>query len=268
MKKEMKGYVVCVLAMAMFAGVAQADVTSGLIGHWQLDEGSGSIAYDSAGSHDGSLVVAEVDPLFVSDGVFGGSLDFEGRGDNVENSYVVIGDGGTLDLTGSRTLSTWVRIDNWDSSGWTGIITKGDVAGNYDLIRNGNTGSVGFYVQDKGFVVGSTVVNDGQWHMLTGVLDLAGGVQAMYVDGVLDASANVSGAATASNDQPLLFNGLLDGSTGWDTARWFDGAMDEVRLYDRALTAGDVLELYSVPEPATLVLFGIGSLALLRRRRA
>ena len=264
---KMKRDMVCILAIAMFAGVAQADVTSGLIGHWDMDEGSGAIAYDSAGSNDGTLITPP-EPQFVAGGKFGGAIDFAARGDTTQDNYVDIGDGGTLDLTGSRTISTWVKIDNWDSSGWTGIITKGDVAGNYDLIRNGNTGSVGFYVADNAFVVGSTVVNDGQWHMLTGVLDLEGDVQSMYVDGVLDASAAATLAATTTNDKPLLLNGLDDDPKGWDTARWFEGQMDEVRLYDRALTAADVLELYSVPEPATLVLFGIGSLALLRRRRA
>ena len=269
MEKKMENFVVCVLAIALCAGIAQADITSGLVGHWNMDDGSGAIALDSAGSHNGTLVTPP-DPQFVSGGMFGGAVDFAGRRSGEVDSYVDAGDGGTLDITGDRTISTWVRIDAWapGSAGhWTGIITKGDVVGNYDLIRNGSTNSVGFYIADKNFVVGDDVVDDGQWHMLTGVFDDAG-VMSMYVDGQLDASMSVSAGATTTNDQPLLFNALDDGNTGWDSNRWFDGQMDDVRLYDRALSPDDVIELYSIPEPATMVLFGIGSLALIRRRRA
>jgi hypothetical protein len=47
----------------------------------------------------------------------------------------------------------------------------------------------------------------------------------------------------------------------------FDGAIDDVRIYDRALSGTEVADLYALPEPATLALLALGGLAMLRRRR-
>ena len=234
-------FLVCVLALALYAGVARADITTGLIGHWQMDDGGGATAVDSAGSNDGTLVTPD-NPQFVAGGRFGGAIDFAGG--NTPDSLVEVADDISLDLTGSRTISTWLRLDAWGAN-WTGAITKGDIAGNYDLIRDGSSDNIGFYIADQDFVVGDDNVADGAWHLLTGVYDDAG-TMSMYVDGVLDASAAVTGGATATNDQPLVFNGLNDGNTGWDNTRHNDGQMDDIRLYDRALSAADVLELFNV----------------------
>ena len=265
-KKEKKivGLTACILAITLVCSVAQAqDIETGLIAHWKLDETSGTTAYDSAGSNDGTLAG---DPCWVT-GMVDGALDFPGG-----THYVDCGNDTSLDITGSRSASAWIRVDNWAdplvSDGWDEIVSKGDDEGNFDIIRWSKTDTMGFYVAGATAVRGVTAVKDGQWHLVTGVYDNPAGTLSLYIDGVLDASATcdpdlVIGVNTAN----VRINGLhIPGDPSYDEVRHIDGTIDDVRIYNRALSAADVQAL--VPEPVTMALLGIGSLVLLRRRRA
>jgi Concanavalin A-like lectin/glucanases superfamily/PEP-CTERM motif len=265
MKKKNVGLMVCVLAIALITNVAQAqDITTGLIAHWKLDETSGTTAYDSAGSNDGTLVGS---PAW-GPGKVDGALDFPGG-----THYVDCGNDTSLDITGSRSVAAWIKIDNWASAldptdSWDAIVSKGDAEGNFDLLRNRLADAMAFYVAGATAVRGSIPVKDGQWHLAVGVYDNPAGLVSLYIDGVLDVSASVApNLVIGVNTANVRINGIhVPGDPSYDDRRHIDGMIDDARIYNRALSVGDIQAL--VPEPATMVLLGIGSLALLKRRRA
>jgi Concanavalin A-like lectin/glucanases superfamily len=236
---------VCVLAIVLIAGVAEAqDITTGLIAHWKLDEVSGTTAFDSVGSNDGTLVGS---PAWVP-----GAINFPVAG---EVHHVDCGNDTSLDITGSGSVSAWVQVDSWNGDiSWNRIVSKGGIEGGYELMRGtgADKNGIRFGVYASGaipYVDGTVdVVTDGQWHLVTGVYDNPTGVVSLYIDGVLDNSATFDPDLTINpNDKPVYINGVVDADPAGK--RHFDGRVDDVRFYNRVLTADDVAYMYSLPKP-------------------
>jgi hypothetical protein len=220
--------------------IAAGDVwsfnTGGLVGWWKLDEGSGNTAADAGDKGlDGSLVG---DTSWV-DGIVAGALAFDGDGD-----YVDVGKDPAFDITQQITVSAWIKVNAFNKK-FQAIVTKGDSA--WRLQRNYNNNTLEFAC--SGLVVSGnrwgsihcTVdVNDGMWHHVAGTYD--GSQICLYVDGKLDASSTASGTIKINN-QPVYIGGNSERPD-----RFWNGLIDDVRLYSYALTADEVAEL----EAATL----------------
>jgi Concanavalin A-like lectin/glucanases superfamily/PEP-CTERM motif len=114
---------------------------------------------------------------------------------------------------------------------------------------------------------GTRVLNDGNWHHVVATRQVTGtnSVLSIYVDGTPDATP-----VTLPSTQPLTSNpNVAIGGNTLDN-RYFTGQMDEVALYNVALTAAQVQAHYitAVPEPLTpLALIGLASLAVQAARR-
>ncbi|MCK5269523.1 MAG: hypothetical protein KAJ46_02010, partial [Sedimentisphaerales bacterium] len=157
------------------------DIEAGLIAHWKLDETSGTIAYDSVGSNNGTFVGS---PTWIAGAPEGlnptGAADFDCTS-STDARYIDCGDGAALDITGDRSLAAWFRIDNWNAE-WTGLVTKGANDGSYNLIRSkydavygGSNDGIAFQVKgmdgspsSQQVVRGEINVTDGQWHHAVG----------------------------------------------------------------------------------------------------
>jgi uncharacterized protein DUF4038/concanavalin A-like lectin/glucanase superfamily protein/uncharacterized protein DUF5060/collagenase-like protein with putative collagen-binding domain len=211
-----------------------------LVAHYKLDDGSGSVvALDSAGSNNGTLVGSPTWVAGAPDGLNPtGAIDFPVAG---EVHHVDCGD---LDIiSGSGSVSAWVQVDSWNGDiSWNRIVSKGGIEGGYELMRNNKENTIRFGVFASGeipYVDGTVdVVTDGLWHLVTGVYDNSG-VISLYIDGVLDNFETcTSGLTINPNDKHVFINGL-DGS---DPAgeRHFDGRVDDVRIYDYALSDSEV----------------------------
>jgi len=197
-----------------------------LVAHWKLDETEGTTASDSSGNdNDGSLIG---DPAWVD-----GALLFDGDGD-----YISIPNEPFFDITDEITVTAWIKVNAFDKN-FNTIIAKGDHA--WRLARANNTDSVEFACtgisnNDWGYISGSVNVNDGQWHHVAGVYD--GSKIYLYVDGVEDTSENASGSIN-NIDYPVYI-----GENAELTGRYWNGLIDDVRVYDRALLPGDINDIY------------------------
>jgi len=216
----------CSLAVANLAHAADPN----LAGLWKLDDGSGTTAVDSTGkSGDGTL---NGDPTWSEKGQIGGCLVFDGT-----NDYVVVN--GSWQFP-QYTLAAWFRIDGGagtqrDLLSWC---TAGQLHG--VLIEIGTNETMRYLhraplANSGGPSIYSTATySDGSWHHLAAVKSAE--AMTLYMDGVQ--------AATSSNtsqfDGPVtrLFMGVL--GSGSSQVRWLPGALDDVRIYNRALGEGEL----------------------------
>jgi len=205
------------------------DLARRLVGHWTFDEGEGLVAHDASGGGNHGKIMGGA---HWAAGKIGRALSFDGVDD-----FVSIPNESDFDITGSVTVSAWIFVEAFTKP-WLGIVTKGDRA--WRLHRANDTNSVGFASSDLssgqvGDLLGNKEVADSQWHHVVGILD--GSKQLIFVDGVLDASTN-SSPNISSNEYPVLI-----GANAQATGRLFHGLIDDVRIYNRALSTEEVRAL-------------------------
>lgn len=188
-----------------------------------LDEGSGSVAVDASGvGNDGVVSGAAWDA-----GRYGGGLRFDGTDD-----WVTIPDAASLDLRTGMTLAAWVRPTT--TSGWRTVVLKeqpGDLV--YALYSSTSAGvpSGHVWVGDDERVLGPGPLPANQWTHLAATYD--GAMLRLFRDGAQIASRSLPGTVATSGG--VL---RLGGNAVWN--EWFSGVIDEVRVYDRALTASEI----------------------------
>ncbi len=220
---------------------------TGPYAHWKLDDGAGLTAIDSAGGNDGTLTNG---PTW-SAGLLGDGLDFDGS-----NDYV---DAGSFDVTGSGiTLMTWFNADaiasddprfvskasgTAEADAWWQLSLSDSGADRYLRMRIKAGGST--------TTLADTTMNIpiGEWHLATATYDNATGEMKLYLDGVEIASRAhaVGGVLDTDPSVPVT----LASNAG--TARFFDGILDDVRVYNRALSATEIGDLYDAGAPPAAV---------------
>jgi len=214
----------------------------GPVAHWTLDDGEGTIALDSSNGLDGILMG---DPQWAA-GIIGGALDFDGVDD-----YVDCGTNEVLNnLSDAITVSAWVNIRSVTTT-WMGIVMKGETA--WRLGVNGDTTGIhwGFTGGTRGWQAANSVTELplNEWHHIAGTCDKNVGA-VVYVDGVAETeNPDLDGIAT--NEMPLLL-----GENPEALGRLFDGILDDVRIYDRALSADEINELVALGAPANILANG------------
>ncbi|MBN1125614.1 MAG: hypothetical protein JXA82_11445 [Sedimentisphaerales bacterium] len=204
----------------------------GIVAHWTMDELTGRRARDSAGSATGDLVGNHLWQPFT--GRVRGCLQFDGLGD-----YVDCGNGIQFDIRNSITVCAWIKVNQFDRQ-FQAIVTKGD--NSFRLQRYQNTHNLEFActgVEVPGTewsnIWGSIPVDDGLWHHAAGVYD--GQTMSLYVDGQLDISKEATGWIDVSS-YPVLI-----GENAQQPRRYWDGCIDDVRIYNYPITQAEILEL-------------------------
>ena len=203
--------------------VAAPEVSS-LVSYWALNQTSGSTATDSSGNNKTATLVGG--PVWTT-GVAGNGLQFNGT-----SAYV---NAGTVSLS-SFTISAWVNMSS-SQSGWGSIVMKQNSFGLE--VQNGTVyANIGNGATWNNTV--STPLTAGAWKHVVQTYD--GTTNRIYVDGVLKASGTGAFTNASSN--------LLIGS--WNTtSEFFNGKIDEVQVYNKALTSTEVQSLYTSIVPPT-----------------
>ena len=225
-----------------------AAISNDLIGHWELDETSGPTAADSTvNANDGTMTGT----TSVS-GPFTNAFEFDGTGD-----YVSVAHDADLNITGDITVSAWIYPHTFGSGYdenrimFKGAGTHGDNLFTLDMDDSNitfnlheNSGpantAAGCDATDEECARGATTLSANTWYHVVGTYD--GATARIYVNGTLDGSNDFVSTGTGNTD-PLMIGGR-DNNTDM-----FDGAIDDVRLYDRALSDSEISAMYQAAGP-------------------
>lgn len=211
-----------------FAG----DPVPDYIGRWKLDEGSGTnTADDSGNGNDGTLVNS---PTWVTGKVGPFAVQMDGI-----DQYINVPDDAVLDLgTSDFTVAFWANFTDAINEA---LFTKDNFAG------SGN----GFYIYtlssrfrywngSSGTSFGPNPLSTSTWYHCACVR--SGTTVSFYIDGS-DTGTSTTDSRNFSNSSPLRFGNFADNT------RFLDGTMDDIRLYDRALSGSEITSLYDLGNP-------------------
>jgi hypothetical protein len=252
-------------AVVFAVGVSTCPAWGVLIAEYHFNEAPGATtAVDSVGGVNGAL--SATGAAFVPGGISGNAISL------VRANSGFVNMGNNFPLTGTDfTIVAWVKttttaLDEIVLGKHEAFSTNGYFLAVNPTGGGGQANKATFVAAETvpNSVVSTTSVNDDVWHQIVGVY-VNGGNQSIYVDGVPVEATNGS-AAMISNLAPFMIGGI--NASGVPTAR-FTGLVDEVQIYNTALSDVEIGALYTstVPEPATLSLLGALVIPLLGRRR-
>jgi len=196
--------------------------TANLAAHYKLDGN----AQDSSGNgHHGAVGGT---PAWVT-GVDGTALNFDGS-----STYVDVSD---LIVEGSFTLALWLKYDTLRAGGYNAVMhTDGWTTGSVHVHVRTDSRLFNFDVNGGIGATAATALDSNQWYHLAATVDTSAPAAKVYVDGLLEGTNTSGGAATPSI-------GPLNIGAWNDSERFFDGATDDFRIYDRALSDAEVAYL-------------------------
>ncbi len=214
-----------------------AGTRAGLVGYWEFDETSGSTAYDSSGNNiDASVFGGN----WESGGQIDGALDFDGTDDYVDTT---IASNAISDLT----FCMWFQSDDAGSIGDDEVaqrfITQMRTSTTSRLALGINNNRLAVYWHDGSSNVeqtGGPNLSVGQWYHAVVTYD--GSDVRLYLDGSEKDSFSESSMSSSSTSTNIQIGRERDG------LRYFDGLLDDVRVYRRALTEVEIQAIYNQSE--------------------
>ncbi len=213
-----------------------------MISYWKLDETGGTTYADFYGGNDASA--SPTPPTPSTDGIVGGCQVLNGT-----NNYMTAPDNGSFDWssTSSFTIECWCRFTV--IGGKNKVMVGRDQGGgspHWWLGARSSDGLPIFYLLDTSvsgdFCLGSAAINDDVWHHLVAIRDGSVDMNRLYVDGAkVDSVYYDYGAGFEASTQMdigyMAYNGTPD--------YFYNGRLDEVAIYDRALTDTEIAQHYT-----------------------
>jgi predicted ribosomally synthesized peptide with SipW-like signal peptide len=210
--------------------------SSSLVGYWPLNSIEDGTAEDLSGNgNDGtpngaSAALGQVD----------GAAAFDGSGQHVEIP--------SISIDGSLSVAAWVKRES--NSGWQAASTQGDNGNdtrNWWLGGRNGADRVHWSLYDQSNTnqhvdSSSGSLPQGTFTHIVGVYDQSAGELRIYVDGQPDGSQSVPSFTPQTSSDPGAIGAELSGGSPTDP---FDGVVDDVRVYERALSAQEVLTIYN-----------------------
>ena len=207
-----------------------------LTGFWDFD--SQNAADESGDGNNGTLVGTPT---------FSGSVPFTSSGNTYSvyfsgTNHVSVPNATDINANNEMTIAFWIN------SGTTGVgyecpVAKDDYTTGWSLQRNGTANSVCLRVDTSAGnnqLAGTLTCLTGTWHYVAWVVN--NGTVSAYMDGALVSTGTYhAGKGFANSSEPLTIGALAWGDN-------LTGLMDEVQIYDQALSASQILSLYNNPE--------------------
>jgi hypothetical protein len=226
------------------ASTALADINDGLAGYWSFNGN----AHDESGNGNH----ASVNQPTLTEDRFG----------NPNSAYYFDGDdrmivlsSESLNPTDQLSIAFWIKV-NSTTNEWSPIIHKGQKGGSCCRNReysvwlneqqNFHLGSAGDGSDQH--VLNSNAVQLGEWIFYTAVVDRRNHFMKVYINGVLDVQMSDSYSSFNNNNYDLEFGGVGEGHSNYSP---FNGVLDDIRIYTRALSESEIVELFGgeVPPP-------------------
>lgn len=213
------------------------DVSAGRVGHWKFDELSEILAYDSSGNFLNATSTDLPTRLESTQCQVGKCMSFNGT-----SNYLRVPYDEKLDVVDEVSISTWVKVNQ-----------VGEIMGIIERSSSFNDSRDNYYmnIREDGSILGGTWNNNsqyyqyfdtpingyiGEWVHLVFVDD--GETTKAYLNGVLDGETNWGAHSIGTNERALHIGARGDGSSV------FNGEIDDIRIYNRALSKEEITNLY------------------------
>lgn len=251
-RRPLVGRMSAIVLILIMSQVVFADLSTGLVAHYTFD---GNADDQSGYGNDGVICGATLTPDRF------GNPDSAYSFDGV-NDYIRVPDRPQLDGMSALTLSVWIKIDDRDRE--AEVLNKyvhntGSRLDDAYIIGIDSGGQIAFqYATAANYAIEitSAAIDVDSWHHIAGVYTGAEG--RVYIDGVLAIlwrdDPNPGGALNNIADDLLI--GCANTASG--LSKFFAGTIDDVRIYNRALSDSEVHSLSVVPLPGAVILGSIG----------
>jgi RHS repeat-associated protein len=228
--------------LSAYSSVASATTLSpppgaGRVGAYAFSEGTGATTADSSGlGNNGTLVNG---PVWTTAGKFGNALSFNGGTQSVD-----IGNAPSLQISGSMTLSAWIYSTAFPSNDAAIVSSTQAATAGFQLDTTADNGprTIGFKLTDASGArmsrYGATVIPLNQFVHVAGVYDATAQTMTVYFNGALDNGVTVG--TVASSQQISTLHVLIGQRPDVVGGYPFIGTIDEVRIYNRALSQAEI----------------------------
>ncbi|PKP54297.1 MAG: hypothetical protein CVT90_01995, partial [Candidatus Altiarchaeales archaeon HGW-Altiarchaeales-3] len=239
------GLIICFCFMSL---VSASD--EGLVAYWSFDEGKGNVLHDLSGKgNDGTIYEAKW-----VDGKYGKALSFDGKDD-----YVEVPDDDGLDITDEITIEAWINPAISPQERGAPILAKGYGAGGEVYAVDTEFGNdLRFYIWNPlnvmyyKCVVGNWFNSDkvNKWWYVTATYDTSKGVVKIYENGNLIKTCTNFPTSTMKTNDHIVSIGSRESSKTSEYNLNFNGIIDEVKIYNRALTEDEIKANYNKIKPS------------------
>jgi glucose/arabinose dehydrogenase/chitodextrinase len=207
--------------------------TPGLIAGYAFDEGAGTIATDA--SSNNLTGVLTNGPTWTT-GRYGSAVAFDGS-----NDYVNLGNPTALQITGSITINAWIYSTTFPFDDAAIVSKRGSNGFQLDTTIDRGPRGIGFKLTSSSgsnmMRYGATAMQTNTWYHVAGVYNATTRTMHVYLNGILDDGALVGTVTASQQNSSLNVNiGKRAGQAGYE----FAGPIDDVRIYNRALTQAEI----------------------------
>ena len=216
--------VLSALVFVLVSGSATPAATSGLVAAFSFDEGSGSTVADASGNGNNGTVA---NTTWAAAGKYGKALSFNGT-----SARVTVPNAASLQLSAGMTLEAWVNPAT-TAAAWRDVIYKGN--DNYYLMgttdHSGAPAGGGTFAGANANAFAASALATNSWTYLATTYD--GANLRLYVNGTLAATQAKTGTITSSTNPLTIGSDPIWG-------QYFNGLIDDVRIYNTALSASQI----------------------------